>query len=114
MSNLRYEIIGLLCRVLSSVPIGTRRGLFTLLWALLSGRFLGSRGAVFPAIVAMGLEAGEVRRSGAALTSGHFKTQNLVSDWRKAVREQGKWRPHSYEGVRPVSCDLSGFERPKL
>ena len=114
MSNLRYEIIALLCRVLLSVPIGTRRGIFTLLWALLSGRFLASRGAGFPAIEAMGLEAAEVRRSEAALTKGRFRTTDLVSTWRASVRAQGKWRPHKYAGVRPVSCDLTGFERPKL
>ena len=114
MSNLRYEIIALLCRVLSSVPIGTNRGLFALLWALLSGRLLASRGAVFPALAAMRLADAEVRRSEAALANGRFKTQDLVSDWHKVVGEQGKWWPHSYEGVQPVACDLSGFERPRL
>lgn len=114
MSNLRYEIVALLCRVLSSVHIGTNRGLFALMWALLSGRFLSSRGAVFPALASMGLTAAEVRRSGAALARGHFKTEVLVSDWRNAVKEQQRWRPHSYDGVRPVACDLTGFERPRL
>jgi hypothetical protein len=114
MSNLSYEIVALLCRVLSSVPIGTNRGLFALMWALLSGRFLASRGAVFPALAAMKLTDAEVRRSAAALANGHFKIQDLVSDWHKVVLEQGKWRSHSYEGVRPIACDLSGFERPRL
>ena len=114
MSNLRYEIIALLCRVLSSVPIGTNRGLFALMWALLSGRFLASRGAVFPALAAMKLADAEVQRSEAALANGRFNTHDLVSDWHKVVLEQGKWQPHSYEGVQPVACDLSGFERPRL
>lgn len=114
MSHLGYEIVALLCRVLASAPIGTNRGLFALMWALLSGRFLASRGAVFPALAAMKLADAEVRRSEAALAHGHFKTQDLVSDWHKAVLEQGKWRPHRYEGVQPVACDLSGFERPRL
>jgi hypothetical protein len=41
--------------------------LFWLLGALLSGRFLLSRGAVFPALADGGLPADAVRRSGAAL-----------------------------------------------
>ena len=113
MSNLSYVIVTLLCRVLLSVPIGTNRGLFTVLWALLSGRFLASRGAVFPA-AALGLPDAEVRRAEAALAYGRFRTSDLVSDWHQIVREQGHWRPHSYEGIRPVASDLSGFYRPRL
>ena len=111
MSNLRYELAALLCRVLSSVPVGTNRGLFALLWALLSGRLLASRGAVFPALAAMRLADAEVQRSEAALANGRFNTKDLVSDWHKVVGEQGKWRPHSYEGVQPVACDLSAGNR---
>jgi hypothetical protein len=114
MSHLSYVIVALLCRVLASVPLGTNRGLFTLLWALLSGRFLPSRGAVFPALMAMGLVPAEVRRCEAALATGRFQTADLVSAWRKQVQEAGKWRPHCYEGIRPVACDLVGFFRPRL
>ncbi|MDQ2947075.1 MAG: hypothetical protein M3Y27_14225 [Acidobacteriota bacterium] len=114
MSNLRYEIIALLCRVLSSVPIGTKRGVFVLIWALISGRFLASRGAVFPALAAMGLSDPEVRRAGAALAHGRFRTSDLVSEWHRIVGEQGHWRQHCYDGIRPVACDLTGFYRPHL
>jgi hypothetical protein len=114
MSNLSYAIVSVLCQVLASVPLGSRRGLFVLLWALLSGRFLQSRGAVFPALAACGLSDAEVRRSGAALAHGRYTTSALVSAWHALVREAGHWRQHSYEGVRPVACDLSGFYRPHL
>ena len=44
MSDLAYEIVARLCRVLASVPLGTNRGLFTLLWAVLSAlRWKGNR-----------------------------------------------------------------------
>jgi hypothetical protein len=114
MSNLHYAIVSLMCRVLSSVPIGTKRGLFTLFWALLSGRFLASRGAVIPAIAALGLADAEVRRAEAALAYGHFRTSDLVCAWHQVVRDQGHWQPHHHEGVRPVPADLSGFYRPHL
>jgi hypothetical protein len=114
MSNLSYTIVGLLCQVLSPVPIGTRRGLFSLLWALLSGRFLASRGAVFPALSALGLPPEEVRRAEAALAYGSYRTSDLVSAWHQAVREAGHWRPHSHDGIHPVACDLVGFYRPHL
>src|SRR5258706_8774454 len=111
MSNLSYVIVSLLCRVLSSVPLGTKRGLFALLWALMSGRFLASRGAVIPALAAMGLADDEVRRSEAALAYGRYRTMDLVSAWHQAVYEQGHWRPHIHEGIRPVAGDLTGFFR---
>jgi len=104
----------MLCQVLVSVPLGTRRGLFVLLWSLLSGRFLQSRGAVFPALAACGLTDADVRRSGAALARGRYSPQALVSAWHALVREEGHWRQHRYEGVCPVACDLVGFYRPHL
>ena len=53
--------------IVADVPLGTHLGLFWLLRALLSGRFLLRRGAVFPALADGGLPADAVRRSGAAL-----------------------------------------------
>jgi hypothetical protein len=114
MSNLSYAIVGVLCQVLASVPLGTRRALFVLLWALLSGRFLQSRGAVFPVLAALGLADAEVRRAEAALADGRFCASALVSAWHALAAQQGHWRQHAYEGVRPVACDLSGFYRPHL
>jgi len=114
MSNLSYEIVALLCQVLASVPLGTNRGIAVILWALLSGRFLASRGAVFPALLAMGLSREEVQRSEAALAYGRFQTEDLVAAWHQYVQTQDVWQPHTHEGVRPVACDLSGFYRPRL
>jgi len=44
MSTIVYRISVLLGAILIDVPVGTNLGLFWLLWALLSGRFLLSRG----------------------------------------------------------------------
>ena len=88
--------------------------LFTLLWAVLSGRLLASRGSVFPALVALGLPDKEVCRAEAALAYGRFQTQDLVSAWHKTVRQEGQWQAHFHAGIRPVVCDLSGFYRPGL
>ena len=67
MSPRVYRMSLLLGVILADVPVGTNLGLFWLLWALLSGRFLRSRGAVFPALADGGLPAAAGRRSGAAL-----------------------------------------------
>jgi hypothetical protein len=114
MSTIVYRISVLLQTMLVEVPVGTNLGLFWLLWALISGRFLLSRGAVFPALAAMGLPADAVRRSGAALAYGRWTIQPLVRAWHQMVEQEGRWRAHRYEGFCPVACDLVGFFRPHL
>jgi hypothetical protein len=114
MSMIVYRISVLFGAILADVPVGTNLGLFWLFWALLSGRFLLSRGAVFPALADGGLCAAAVRRSGAALAYGRWTIQSLVQAWHQVVQQEGRWRAHSYEGFRPVACDVVGFFRPRL
>src|SRR5262245_34878987 len=114
MSTIVYRISALLGVTWADVPIGTNLGVFWLLWALISGRFLLSRGAVFPALAAGGLPADAVRRSGAALAYGRWAIEPLVSAWHQVVEQEGRWRAHRYAGCRPVACDLVGFFRPHL
>jgi hypothetical protein len=114
MSEIVYRICTLLERILIPVPIGTNLGLFSLLFALLSGRFLSARGAVFAALVDVGLSKEAVRRAAAALTYGRFQTGGLLKQWQEVVREEGYFHPHCYEGYHPVACDLTGFFRPRL
>jgi len=114
MSTIGYRISVLLGAILIDVPVGTNLGLFWLLWALLSGRFLLSRGAVFPALADGGLPTDAVRRSGAALAYGRWAIQPLVRAWQQVVQQEGRWHAHRYEGFRPVACDLVGFFRPHL
>jgi hypothetical protein len=113
MSTRVYRISVLLGVLLAAVPVGTNLGLFWLLWALISGRFLPSRGAVFPALADLGLSADAVRRSGAALAYGRWGIETLVRAWHQVVQQEDRWHAHSYEGFRPVACDLVGFFRPR-
>lgn len=91
------------------MPVGANLGLF---WALISGWFLLSRGAVCPALADEGLPAEAVRRSGAALAYGRWAIEPLVRAWHHLVQQEGRWHAHRYEGFRPVACDLVGFFRP--
>ena len=61
-----------------------------------------------------GLPPDAVRRSGAALAYGRWAIETLVQAWHQVVQQEGRWRAHSYEGFRPVACDLVGFFRPHL
>jgi hypothetical protein len=86
-----YRISVLLGVLLAEVPVGTHLALFWLLWALLSGRFLLSRGAVFPALADRGLPADAVRRSRAALTDGRWTVQALLEAGQNRVQQAGRW-----------------------
>jgi hypothetical protein len=114
MSPIVYRISVLLGVLLAEVRVGTNLALFWLLWALISGRFLLSRGAVFPALADLGLPADAVRRASAALTYGSWTVQALLGTWHHRVQQEGRWHAHAYEGFRPVVCDLLGFFRPQL
>jgi hypothetical protein len=109
-----YRITCVLTALLRSVPLGTNLGLLHLFWALLSGRFLQSRGAVFPALADQGLSEEAVRRASTALTYGRWDIADLIQDWQQTVVSENRMHLHSHEGVRPVPVDLVGFFRPHL
>lgn len=114
MSSILYRINNVLSCVVADVPLGTNLGLFHLLWTLLSGRLLQSRGAVIPALADFGLGAAAVRRAWAALAYGCWGTAQLLAAWQRVVQADGQWQAHRHGGYRPVACDLVGFWRPRL
>jgi hypothetical protein len=78
----------LLSCVVQHVPVGTNLGLFHLLWMLLSGRLLLSRGAVIPGLAALGLAEAAVRRAWAALAYGKWHAAQLLEAWEPFVQHE--------------------------
>ena len=109
-----YRVMGLLCAVVTTVPLGTNLGLVCVLWLLVSGRLLATRGAVIPGLSALGLPAPAVRRAWAALGQGRWTSGALLERWGSVVEQASRWRAHEHEGYRPVAVDLTGFWRPRL
>src|SRR5919197_2293504 len=114
MSPLVYRMNAVVSRVVQRVPVGTNLGLFHVLWMLLSGRLLLSRGAVIPGLAALGLATEAVRRAWAALAYGQWHAAQLLEAWEHLVQEEQAFHTHQYGGYRPVACDLVGFCRPRL
>ena len=85
-----------------------------MMWAMLNGSFLASRGAIFPALALSGFSPEEIRRSWAAFRYGQWSVTRLLSAWREHVSSEQRWQAHDYEGYLAVSADLSGFFRPRL
>jgi hypothetical protein len=87
-----------LCAVVQSLPIGTNLALLQFLWMQLSGALLPSRGALFPALQAIGLLPAAVRRAWAAFRCGAWMIEDLLSAWEAYVSEQQMWQAHQYDG----------------
>ena len=114
MQETVYRVVGVLCAVVAPAPIGTNLGLLHLLWMLVSGRLLDSRGAVIPGLSATGLSEPAVRRAWGALGQGTWTSDGLLTRWRRHVEQAGRWRVREHEGYRPVAADVTGFWRPRL
>src|SRR3954469_15021524 len=89
-------------------------GLLHLLWMVVSGQLLETRGAVIPGLSLLGQEAAGVRRAGAALGHGRWRSAALLPRWASMVEAEGRWAAHDHAGYRPVAADVTGFWRPWL
>lgn len=103
-----------LCAVTVNLPIGTNLGLLHFLWMQVSGNLLSSRGALFPALQAIGLCPRAIRRAWAALRYGSWKIADLLCAFETHVQEEGQWQAASYEGYKPVAVDITAYWRPTL
>ena len=114
MSEATKLAMGLLVETVKYVNIGTNLGLLYMLWALISGQFLPSRGAVFPALSRIGLNEKAVRRGWRALAKGGWKIGELLVNWEKCVMGRGYYTVRSHGGYVAVPADLTAFYRPRL
>lgn len=108
------ETIQVLELIVQAVPLGSNIGLLYLLWAMLNGSFLSSRGGIFPALQASGFDAETSRRSWAAFRYGAWTIGELIEVWRRYVLGQGKWQGRRYGGYRVLAVDWTAFWRPQL
>ena len=107
-------ILTVLSQMTVNLPVGTNLGLLHLLWMLMNGALLSNRGALFPALKAVGLSDEATRRAWTAFRSGQWQITDLLVVWRSYVKGRSDWQEHRYEGYLPVPADITAFWRPKL
>jgi hypothetical protein len=100
--------------VVQGLPVGTNFALLQLMWVMLQGRLLVSRGGIFPALIAGGFSWPVARRCWAAMRYGVWESSDLIEAWCKYVAGEGKWQEHQHEGYRGVAVDVTAFWRPRL
>ena len=96
--------------VVKPLSIGTNLALLHLLWAMVSGAFLSSRGAVYTALKLSGRSDKEARRSGNALRTGQWQIGELISRWREWVLSHDEWQRREY-GVNLFFPGFGRFQR---
>ncbi|HVB08886.1 MAG TPA: hypothetical protein VNM16_00800 [Bacillota bacterium] len=109
-----YRVVTLLCAVVQTAPIGTNLGLVEVLWMLVSGRLLATRGALIPGLAETGLPDAAVRRAWAAVGHGAWTSERLIKAWAAQVAQEQRWQASCYGGYRPVAVDVTAFWRPRL
>ncbi|MBV7334675.1 hypothetical protein KFU94_41845 [Chloroflexi bacterium TSY] len=102
--------IAVLMNVLQVTPMGTNVNVMRLMWAMLNGSFLKSRGAIHSALKE-GFEDEELRRSWWSFRYGSWDIISLLGSWQEEVERE--WEAKK-EGYRVKSIDITGFWRPKL
>jgi len=106
--------IAALVYIVQVVPIGTNISLVRILWVMVNGSFVSSRGAIHPALSSNGFSDEEVRRSWAALRYGSWSIAELLSSWQLYVRATNEWQERKHARYRVKSIDITGFWRPHL
>lgn len=114
MSTASHRTIQVLEQVVKTLPVGTNLALLQLMWAMLNGSFLKSRGAVHSALAASGFSDGAIRRSWHALRYGVWSISELIARWRHLVLSEGRWQVRAYDGYQPLAVDITAFWRPRL
>lgn len=100
--------------IMQVVPVGTNIGLMRIMWVMVNGSLLRSRGAIFTALHLNGFDAQALRRSWAALRYGVWEVNELLEQWQIYVKSQNQWRARRYEHYQVLSVDITGFWRPHL
>lgn len=114
MTTASEKMIQAIEHVVKQISIGTNLNLLNILWAMVAGSFLLSRGTVHLALKISGCSDAETRRASNTLREGQWQIGELITNWRQYIHKQTIWNRREYEGWHAVSADVVVFPRPKL
>ena len=97
-----------------NTPLGTNLRLHDALFTIMSGRLLETRGALIPALDAMGLNKNECLRTREAMQSGSWSVRGLLKDFHAWVKEHTAWQPLRVAGYAVKAIDTTCIYRPRL
>ncbi len=95
-------------------PKGTNQNMLQLMLSIMSGKFLDSRGALFPALAASGYSADTCHRIENTLRTGVYSVQEVIDAQRSQVLSSNKFEIIYRQGYRALDIDLTFVGRPAL
>ena len=98
MINVSIQMMSVLVELVSILPVGTNQAVLHLLWVMVSGQLLVSRGAIYPGLNQLGLSRQQIQRAGQALRSSGWSVGELLIRWEKMVLRAGKWKVRYHGG----------------
>ena len=108
------QMMSILIEIVLILPIGTNKAMLHVLWAMVSGQLIVSRGGIFPALSNMGLSERQVRRAWQALYRGGWSIGELLHRWEAMVMRRGYLQLRYHGGYCALPIDLTAFWRPTL
>lgn len=114
MTTASKKMILAIEHVVKQMGVGTNINLLHLIWAMVTGSFLSSRGTVHQALKQSGCTDAEINRSSQTLRTGQWQIGEMITKWREYVSETTQWELKTYEGWRVLSADVVVFPRLKL
>lgn len=109
-----YRTAFFLSQLVQRLPIGTNLAIAHLLFTVLAGHLLQSRGALFPALAATGLTDSQVRGAEAAMREGKWSLTYLLKRLNWLLEKEGKAITHQINLWQPMPLDWVAFFRPRL
>lgn len=103
-----------LARLVQKLPIGTNLALAQVLFCLMAGYLLPSRGALIPALFDAGLSPVQTLRAAAALRQGSWSIHRLLDQLARLIHQDQQALPLQIGSWQPLLLDWVGFFRPRL
>jgi len=114
MNTTSKQTLHIIEQIVKPIAIGTNLALLQIIWAMISGCFLTSRGALHSALAMSGLTAAEIRRCWGGLRHGVWQIGELIDHFREEVKREGSWQRHEWDGYQPLAVDVTAIWRPRL
>ena len=106
--------ISKLAHVVEVTNIGTNIDLLRLMWAMMNGSFLKSRGSIHGALSESGFDDEAIGAIWSGFRYGSWAIGDLLESWAEEVRYEGAWSAKKVGRYRVKGLDITGFWRPKL
>jgi hypothetical protein len=104
----------LLCNAVHTLPVGTNLGLLYLLYMMVCGSLLVSRGTIIPGLHHLRFSDRAIRRAWQALRRGGWTIGQMLTNWEATVIKERRWQVRYHGGYCALPVDTTGFWHPRL